>query len=212
MTLFSKIIAASILCSLSAVSYAVEDTAQPAEPANAANPKVKMNTSLGDMVIELNAVKAPNSVANFLSYVDAGFYTDTLYHRVISNFMIQGGGFDLQQNKKATQAPIKNEANNGLKNKRGTIAMARTGDPHSATSQFFINVVDNASLDFRSEDPRGWGYAVFGKVTEGLDTMDKIRYTRTVRSGRFQNLPAQAVVINSVTRITTETKPQSKEP
>jgi peptidyl-prolyl cis-trans isomerase B (cyclophilin B) len=212
MTLFSKTIAASLLCSLSAFSYAVEDTAQPAEPANAANPKVKMNTSLGDMVIELNAVKAPNSVANFLSYVDAGFYTDTLYHRVISNFMIQGGGFDLQQNKKATQAPIKNEANNGLKNKRGTIAMARTGDPHSATSQFFINVVDNASLDFRSEDPRGWGYAVFGKVTEGLDTMDKIRYTRTVRSGRFQNLPAQAVVINSVTRITTETKPQSKEP
>jgi peptidyl-prolyl cis-trans isomerase B (cyclophilin B) len=211
MTLFSKTIAASLLCSLSAFSYAVEDTAQPAEPANAANPKVKMSTSLGNMVIELNAAKAPNSVANFLSYVDAGFYTDTLYHRVISNFMIQGGGFDLQQNKKATQAPIKNEANNGLKNKRGTIAMARTGDPHSATSQFFINVVDNASLDFRSEDPRGWGYAVFGKVTEGLDTIDKIRYTRTVRSGRFQNLPAQAVIINFVTRITTETKPQSKE-
>jgi peptidyl-prolyl cis-trans isomerase B (cyclophilin B) len=211
MTLFSKIIAASLLCSLSAVSYAVEDTAQPAEPANAANPKVKMSTSLGDMIIELNAAKSPNSVANFLNYVDSGFYTHTLYHRVISNFMVQGGGFDLQQNKKATQAPIKNEANNGLKNERGTIAMARTGDPHSATSQFFINVVDNASLDFRSEDPRGWGYAVFGKVTEGLDTIDKIRYTRTVRSGRFQNLPAQAVIINFVTRITTETKPQSKE-
>lgn len=182
----------SALCSLSAFA--------------ADNPKVKMSTSLGDMVIELNAEKAPNTVANFLNYVDAGFYTDTLYHRVISNFMIQGGGFGLQQNKKDTQPPIKNEANNGLKNKRGTIAMARTGDPHSATAQFFINVQDNSNLDFRSEDQRGWGYAVFGKVVEGLDTMDKIRYTRTVRSGRFQNLPAQAVVINSVTRINPETE------
>lgn len=189
-------LALSALCSLSA--FAAE------------NPKVKMSTSLGDMVIELNAEKAPNTVANFLSYVDAGFYTDTLFHRVISNFMIQGGGFDLQQNKKTTQAPIKNEANNGLKNKRGTIAMARTGDPHSATAQFFINVQNNGNLDFRSEDQRGWGYAVFGKVTEGLDTMDKIRYTRTVRSGRFQNLPAQAVVINSVTRITPETESETK--
>lgn len=189
-----KTLTMTVLCSLSAFSFAAE------------NPKVKMSTSLGDMVIELNAEKAPKTVANFLSYVDAGFYTDTLYHRVIPNFMIQGGGFGLKQNKKDTQPPVKNEANNGLKNKRGTIAMARTGDPHSATAQFFINVVDNTSLDFRSEDQRGWGYAVFGKVIEGLDTMDKIRYTRTVRSGRFQNLPAQAVVINSVTRINPETE------
>ncbi len=201
MKLLTHIIAGTVLFSLSAYSFAAD------------NPKVRMSTSLGDMVIELNAAKAPNTVANFLSYVDSGFYTDTLYHRVISNFMIQGGGFDLQQNKKTTQAPIKNEADNGLKNTRGTIAMARTGDPHSATAQFFINVKNNNNLDFRSKDQRGWGYAVFGKVTEGLDTMDKIRYTRTVRSGRFQNLPAQAVVINSVTRITTETEPttDSKE-
>ena len=189
-----KLLTATLLCSMALTSWA------------APNPKVKMETSVGNIVIELNAAKAPKTVANFLQYVDEGFYTDVLFHRVISNFMIQGGGFNLQQQKKPTNKPIKNEANNGLKNKRGTIAMARTFDPHSATAQFFINVVDNSTLDFSGENARGWGYAVFGKVTEGMDTVDKIRYTRTVRSGSFQNLPAKPVIIKSVTRLTEEEK------
>ena len=186
MKLLTHIIAGTVLFSLSAYSFAAN------------NPKVRMSTSLGDMVIELNAAKAPNTVANFLSYVDSGFYTDTLYHRVISNFMIQGGGFDLQQNKKTTQAPIKNEADNGLKNTRGTIAMARTMDPHSATAQFFINVKDNDFLNHSGKNMQGWGYAVFGKVTEGMDVIDKIKSVATGTAGGHQDVPVDDVIIESV--------------
>lgn len=165
------------------------------------NPKVSMETNLGEIVIELNKAAAPKTVENFLKYVDSGFYKDVIFHRVISNFMVQGGGFDEKLTKKQTLAPIKNEADNGLKNKRGTIAMARTGDPHSATAQFFINVVDNSNLDFRGKNTYGWGYAVFGKVTKGMDVVDQIRYTKTIRNGRFQNLPSKTIIIKKVTRL-----------
>ena len=166
-----------------------------------AGDKVVMETSLGKIVIELDAVKAPVSVANFLSYVDAEYYNQTIFHRVIGGFMIQGGGFDTDLNKKPTKAPIKNEADNGLKNDRGTIAMARTNQVDSATSQFFINHADNDFLNHRSKDPRGYGYAVFGRVTEGLEVVDQIAAQKTVnRGGAFANLPQPAVEIISVKR------------
>jgi len=163
-------------------------------------PKVLMKTSLGEIELELNAEKAPVTVDNFLRYVDEGFYNGTIFHRVINNFMIQGGGFTADMRRKATHAPIKNEARNGLKNERGTIAMARTSAPHSATAQFFINHVDNANLDYPSFD--GWGYAVFGKVTRGMETVDKIADVFTTTRNGMQNVPEQAVVIESITRIT----------
>jgi len=166
------------------------------------NPRVKLSTNHGDMVIELNAEKAPKTVENFLNYVNSGFYDGTIFHRVISNFMIQGGGFTKNFKKKPTSAPIKNEANNGLSNARGTIAMARTSDPHSATGQFFINVVDNNFLDYRSATMRGWGYAVFGKVIEGMDVADKIRNVKTGAAGPFsRDVPKETVEIVSVTVI-----------
>ncbi|MCC1497902.1 peptidylprolyl isomerase [Alcanivorax sp. 1008] len=168
-------------------------------------PRVELDTSLGKIVLELDAEKAPNSVANFLSYVDEGFYSGTVFHRVIPGFMIQGGGFDQQYQQKPTKAPLANEANNGLRNTRGTIAMARTLDPHSATAQFFINTVDNRSLDHRGQTPDGWGYAVFGKVVEGMDVVDRISSTRTGQ-GRLNgypvpDVPIMPVLINSATRI-----------
>ncbi len=160
------------------------------------NPRVKLTTSMGDIVLELDAGKAPKTVENFLNYVNSGFYDGTIFHRVISNFMIQGGGFTKDFQRKATNPPVKNEADNGLSNVRGTIAMARTSDPHSATAQFFINVVDNNFLDFRAKTMRGWGYAVFGKVIEGMDTVDKIRKTRTGSGGPFpKDVPQQTVEI-----------------
>jgi cyclophilin family peptidyl-prolyl cis-trans isomerase len=162
-------------------------------------PKVRIQTNMGDIVVELNRAKAPQTVANFLSYVNDGFYNGTVFHRVIDGFMIQGGGFtqDLQQ--KSTKSPIQNEADNGLKNDRGTIAMARTNNPNSATAQFFINVVNNDFLNYRSKTTRGWGYAVFGKVVEGMDVVDKIRKTPTGPSGPFrQDVPKTPVVIQSV--------------
>ncbi|MGD8594559.1 MAG: peptidylprolyl isomerase [Gammaproteobacteria bacterium] len=162
-------------------------------------PKVRIQTNMGDIVVELNRAKAPQTVANFLSYVNDGFYNGTVFHRVIDGFMIQGGGFtqDLQQ--KSTKPPIQNEADNGLKNDRGTIAMARTNNPNSATAQFFINVVNNDFLNYRSKTTRGWGYAVFGKVVEGMDVVDKIRKTPTGPSGPFrQDVPKTPVVIQSV--------------
>jgi cyclophilin family peptidyl-prolyl cis-trans isomerase len=162
-------------------------------------PKVRIQTNMGDIVVELNREKAPQTVANFLSYVNDGFYNGTVFHRVIDGFMIQGGGFtqDLQQ--KSTKPPIQNEADNGLKNDRGTIAMARTNNPNSATAQFFINVVNNDFLNYRSKTTRGWGYAVFGKVVEGMDVVDKIRKTPTGPSGPFrQDVPKTPVVIQSV--------------
>lgn len=158
-------------------------------------PKVKLETSHGDIVIELNRDKAPETVANFLSYVNDGFYDGTIFHRVIKNFMIQGGGFDGDFKQKSTKAPIKNEANNGLSNVRGTVAMARTNDPHSATAQFFINVVDNDFLNFRDEIASAWGYAVFGQVVEGMDVVEKIREVTTTMRGPHQDVPAENVVI-----------------
>lgn len=172
-----------------------------AVPALAQNPSVTMKTSKGDIVIELYADKAPATVANFLAYVDAGYYGGTIFHRVIEQFMIQGGGFDASLNKKGTNAPIKNEADNGVSNARGTIAMARTGDPHSATAQFFINTVDNDGLDHTGKSVDGWGYCAFGKVTSGLEVVDAIEAGPTTRgAGGHNNVPKDTVEIISVTR------------
>ena len=161
----------------------------------AANPAVEMKTNQGTIVVELYADKAPKSVANFLQYVKDGFYNGTVFHRVIDGFMIQGGGFTPAMKEKGTRAPIENEARNGLKNSVGTLAMARTGDPHSATAQFYINLVDNTPLDYPSHD--GWGYAVFGKVTQGLDVVQKIAKVKTGNAGPYQNVPSTPVVIES---------------
>lgn len=160
---------------------------------------VTFHTNHGDIVIKTFDDKAPATVANFLEYCREGFYDNTIFHRVINSFMIQGGGFEPGMKQKETKAPIKNEANNGLKNTRGTLAMARTNDPHSATAQFFINVVDNDFLNFRSERPDGWGYAVFAEVVEGLDVVDKIKAVSTGRSGMHQDVPREDVTIKSVT-------------
>jgi len=161
-----------------------------------ANPKVRLETSKGAIVLELNREKAPKTVANFLSYVTDGHYDGTIFHRVIPRFMVQGGGFTADLQQKETRAPIQNEADNGLKNLRGTIAMARTSDPHSATAQFFVNTVDNAFLDHTAKSPQGWGYAVFGKVVEGMDIVDKIRKVPTGNSGMHQNVPLEPVTID----------------
>ncbi len=166
--------------------------------AGAKNPQVVLETTLGKIVIELDEQKAPISTKNFLQYVDAGFYNGTIFHRVIPDFMIQGGGFTADLKQKPTQAPIKNEAANGLKNVRGTVAMARTGVVDSATAQFFINTVDNAMLDHRGNDQAGFGYAVFGKVTKGLEVVDAIAGVPTGAKGPHQNVPVDPVVIQSI--------------
>ena len=160
---------------------------------------VTFKTSLGDIEIELDTEKAPMSVANFIQYVEAGHYNGTVFHRVIPGFMIQGGGFEPGMNQKSTNASVVNEANNGLLNDEFTIAMARTSDPHSATAQFFINVNNNASLNFSSETPNGWGYAVFGKVTNGQDIVKNIESVATGNVGHFADVPREDVVIESVT-------------
>ncbi|WP_148873645.1 peptidylprolyl isomerase B [Serratia marcescens] len=160
---------------------------------------VTFHTNHGDIVIKTFADKAPVTVENFLNYCRAGFYDNTIFHRVINGFMIQGGGFEPGMNQKATNAAIKNEANNGLKNTIGTLAMARTNDPHSATAQFFINVADNDFLNFRGENVQGWGYCVFAEVVEGIDVVNKIKGVKTGRSGMHQDVPVEDVVINSVT-------------
>ncbi|WP_455217994.1 peptidylprolyl isomerase, partial [Kaarinaea lacus] len=168
-------------------------------------PRVRLVTNLGDIVIELDQAKAPKSVENFLAYVNEGFYNGTIFHRVIDGFMIQGGGFTQDYQKKPTRAPIENEANNGLKNEPGTVAMARTNQPHSATSQFFINVVNNDFLNFRSQTPNGWGYAVFGKVVEGMQVVDTIRRTPTGSGGPFRkDVPMTPVIIQSASMDTGE--------
>ena len=159
---------------------------------------VMMTTTVGPMTIELDADSAPKTVENFLSYVAGGFYDGTIFHRVIDNFMIQGGGFTADMEQKSTQAPIENEANNGLKNQRGTITMARTQDPHSATAQFFINVQDNDFLNHTGENMQGWGYAVFGKVTDGEDVLDKIRGVQTGSQAGHQDVPVEPIIIESV--------------
>ena len=168
---------------------------------NMAMTRVLMRTLLGDMTLELDADKAPTTVANFLAYAEAGHYDGTIFHRVINNFMVQGGGFDVDMSQKATNDPITNEANNGLKNDRGTVAMARTMDPHSATAQFFINVSDNDFLNFSGENMQGWGYAVFGRIVEGEDVLDKIRVVPTGSKAGHQDVPSDPIVIESVTLI-----------
>jgi cyclophilin family peptidyl-prolyl cis-trans isomerase len=164
------------------------------------NVSVVISTSMGDIEVELDGEKAPISTENFLSYVDEKFYDGTIFHRVIPNFMIQGGGMTPDMNQKPNKAPIKNEAANGLKNTRGTLAMARTSIPDSATSQFFINHADNTFLDFKDPSPQGIGYAVFGKVTAGMDVVDKIAAVKTMRSGHHSDVPESAVLINSIRR------------
>jgi len=164
-------------------------------------PTVTMKTSLGDIRIELDRERAPLSVENFLAYADAGFYDGTIFHRVIDGFMVQGGGFGRDLKRKPARPPIRNEAANGLKNRRGTIAMARTSAVDSATSQFFINLKDNDFLDHRSNDARGYGYAVFGRVVDGMEVVDRIAKVRTRQANAlFQNLPVEPVVIEAVTR------------
>jgi len=159
---------------------------------------VKMQTNKGTIVLELNADKAPKTVENFLNYAKKGFYDGTIFHRVIDGFMIQGGGMEPGMSEKSTDAPIQNEANNGLANERGTIAMARTPDPHSATAQFFINVSDNDFLNFRAETTDGWGYCVFGKVVEGMDVVDDIRKVETGTFGFHQDVPKEDIIIEKV--------------
>lgn len=174
------------LCAISPLSYSLD---------KGKTTMVKLHTNHGVITLQLDAAKAPNTVKNFLDYVNAGFYSNTIFHRVIPNFMIQGGGFEPGMNQKKVNAPIKNEAANGLKNDKYTIAMARTGDPHSATAQFFINTKDNGFLDYPGQD--GWGYCVFGKVIEGKDVVDAIGKVQTGFRGGMQDVPQQDVIITS---------------
>lgn len=190
-----KISLASALVFLAAVGLG------DAQEAANSNPKVELDTSKGKIVIELFPEKAPETVQNFLAYVDAKFYDGTIFHRVIPNFMIQGGGFTADMNQKPTNDPIKNEADNGLENQRGTIVMARTSDPHSATGQFFINSVDNDFLNFKSKNPQGWGYAVFGKVVEGLAVVDAISAVETGTREMYSDVPVEPVVVSSARRL-----------
>jgi peptidyl-prolyl cis-trans isomerase B (cyclophilin B) len=162
---------------------------------------VQIQTSAGALRVELDDEKAPKSVANFLEYVKTGHFNGTVFHRVIKGFMLQGGGFEPGMKQKPTLAPIANEANNGLKNKRYTLAMARTSDPHSATAQFFINTVDNGFLDFRAENAQGWGYAVFGRVVEGTEVVEAIEKVATGRKGFHDDVPLEDVVIQSVSEV-----------
>jgi peptidyl-prolyl cis-trans isomerase B (cyclophilin B) len=194
MKLIRFVIMLTILIGLS-LSTAIAQEKQTEEK-KADMPRVRLETSLGNIVVELNPTAAPNTVENYLTYVKDGFYNGTIFHRVIKGFMIQGGGFtsDLQQ--KPTRPAIQNEADNGLKNLRGTIAMARTPDPNSATAQFFINTVDNAFLNFTAKTPRGWGYCVFGKVVEGMDVVDAIEKQPTTTKNIGGDVPVTPVIIN----------------
>lgn len=158
-----------------------------------------LHTNYGDIQVNLFNDQAPQTAANFLAYAKDGFYDNTIFHRVIDGFMVQGGGFEPGMQQKDGNAPIQNEANNGLANNKGTLAMARTNDPHSASSQFFINVADNSFLNFKSETPDGWGYCVFGEVTEGMDVVEKIKGVATGNAGFHQDVPLEDVVITSVT-------------
>jgi cyclophilin family peptidyl-prolyl cis-trans isomerase len=178
-----------MMLSLTTLSFATENKMSDTQT------KVKLTTTLGEIVIQLNPEKAPVSSANFLTYVNEGFYNGTIFHRIIPGFMAQGGGFDASFSQKAVHAPIKNEANNGLSNNRGTIAMARTPDPDSATAQFFINYKDNSFLNHTSPTPNGWGYAVFGEVIEGMDVVDAMAKQPTGNRGPHQDVPKTDIVI-----------------
>jgi cyclophilin family peptidyl-prolyl cis-trans isomerase len=164
------------------------------------NPRIALETSKGTILIELYPQKAPQTVKNFLSYVDTGFYDETIFHRVIPNFMIQAGGFTAEMKRKSTEAPIPNEADNGLKNDRGTLAMARTQEPHSATAQFFINTVDNNFLNHKGKSGQNWGYAVFGKVLKGMDVVEAISGAKTTKSGMMRDVPVETVLIVTARR------------
>jgi peptidyl-prolyl cis-trans isomerase B (cyclophilin B) len=187
-----RVIAVSLMLFFtSTLSFATENSMTNTSP------KVKLQTSLGAITIQLDAAKAPVSTENFLGYVKKGFYSGTIFHRVIPGFMAQGGGFTKDMEQKAVHKPIKIEADNGLKNKRGSIAMARTNDPNSATSQFFINYKDNGFLDYSSPTPNGWGYAVFGEVIEGMEVVDAMAQVKTGNRGMHQDVPQQDIVIES---------------
>jgi cyclophilin family peptidyl-prolyl cis-trans isomerase len=189
------------MMSLSGLCFAIIPEESKTMNAQEKHPVVLFKTTAGDIKVELDAEKAPNTVKNFLQYVNEGHFNETIFHRVIDGFMIQGGGFTKDMQQKPVHASIKIESDNGLKNKRGTIAMARTSDPNSATAQFFINVVDNSFLDFTSKSPSGYGYTVFGHVTEGMDTVDKIRKAKTGNKGAFSDVPVEAIVITEAKEI-----------
>ena len=192
-TLFTRLLPVLLLaCALLAAPQAIR--------AQGPDPVVKLETSMGDILVRLDARKAPMTTANFLEYVKAGQYDGTIFHRVIKDFMIQGGGMTASLREKTTRAPIKNEADNGLRNRKYTIAMARTSDPHSATAQFFINTVDNGFLNFSSPDVNGYGYCVFGKVVEGMDVVDKIAKVKTKSVGFHENVPTDMVLITGASR------------
>ncbi len=176
--------------------------AEPNASAGDAAPKVELKTNKGTIVVELDPQAAPKTVENFLAYVNAGQYDGTLFHRVIKEFMIQGGGFNASMVQKPVKAPIQNEADNGLKNDKGTIAMARTMDPHSATAQFFINTDDNDSLDHQAKNTRGWGYCVFGKVVEGMDVVETIENQKTTSKMGHQDVPVESIAIEKATVLT----------
>ena len=184
-----NIILSLMLLLISTLSFATEKTMTDTQT------KVKLTTSAGEIIIQLNSDKAPISSANFLTYVNEGFYNGTIFHRIIPDFMAQGGGFDTSFNQKAVHAPIKNEADNGLTNNRGTLAMARTNDPNSATAQFFINYKDNSFLNHTSQTSSGWGYAVFGEVIEGMDVVDAMAKQATGNRGGHQDVPKTDIVI-----------------
>lgn len=176
-----------------------QDTDMTTSPSK--HPVVLIKTTVGDIKVELDSEKAPVTVKNFLQYVNEGHYNGTIFHRVIDGFMVQGGGFSKDMQQKPVHAPIKIESDNGLKNTKGTIAMARTSDVNSATAQFFINVADNDFLNFRAKNPSGYGYAVFGHVTEGMDVVDKIRKAKTSTKGPFENVPVEAIEIVDVKQV-----------
>ncbi len=196
MTLSHYILASLVLIGSTAATAA---EAPKSAPAPAKNPRVALETSKGKIVIELEAAKAPKSTENFLAYVRAGHYDGTIFHRVIDNFMVQGGGFTADMKQKPGKAPIQNEADNGLKNDKYTVAMARTNDPHSASSQFFINTTNNTFLNHKEKSLQGWGYAVFGKVVEGFDVADVIGKTPTTTKSGFQDVPVEAVILKKAT-------------
>ena len=192
--MMTLLMAVALGLAMPAVSWAQNKTAPTAKGSKML---VMLKTTMGDITLELDHDAAPKTVDNFLKYVNEGHYNDTIFHRVISGFMIQGGGMNKDMKEKSTAAPIENEAKNGLKNNKYTVAMARTGEPHSATSQFFVNTKDNDFLNFTGENPRGWGYAVFGRVVKGQDVVDKIEAVNTTSRSFHDDVPVEAVIITS---------------
>jgi cyclophilin family peptidyl-prolyl cis-trans isomerase len=202
----------ALLVCLSALLGVTAAAAQTKAPAPAAaHPRVVLETSKGNIVVELYQDKAPKTVKNFLDYVKAGFFNGTIFHRVIPNFMVQGGGFTPDMTEKPTRPPIQNEADNGLANQRGTLAMARTRDPNSAGAQFFVNLKDNTFLNHTAKNLDGWGYAVFGRVVEGMEVVDAIAQVPTTTKGMYENVPAQPVVITRARLLSAAAKPATKK-